>query len=186
MIEGDQLPTLPAGRVALRWLTHADVDGLFAIFSDPEVMRYWSTTPMTDRGAAEALLEQVHECFRKRELFQWGVVVGDDDTVIGTCTLAHLDAANRRAEIGFALAREFHGNGYMGEALTALLEFAFEELDLHRVEADVDPRNGPSIRSLERLGFQREGLLRERWLVGGGTQDALFYGLLRREWRRRC
>ena len=186
MIEGDRLPTIPAGRVALRWLIDSDVDDLFAIFSDPEVMRYWSTTPMTDRSAAEALLRQIRECFRKRELLQWGVVRDGDGTVIGTCTLAHLDAANRRAEIGFALASEHHGNGYMGEALTALLEFAFGDLDLHRIEADVDPRNGPSIRVLERLSFQREGLLRERWLVGGGAQDSLFYGLLRSEWRRRC
>ena len=186
MIEADQLPTIRAGRVALRWLTDADVDALFGIFSDPEVMRFWSTTPMTDRRAAEALLEEIRECFRKRELFQWGLVCCGDDTVIGTCTLAHLDAANRRAEIGFALAREHQGNGYMREALTALLDFAFGDLQLHRVEADVDPRNEPSIRTLERLGFQREGLLRERWRVGGETQDALFYGLLRREWRRRC
>ena len=60
--------------------------------------------------------------------------------------------------------------------------YAFEVLDLHRIEADVDPRNAASIRTLERLGFQREGYLRERWQVNGEIQDALFYGLLRPDW----
>ena len=63
-----------------------------------------------------------------------------------------------------------------------LLAYTFQELALHRIEADVDPANGASIRVLERLGFQREGYLRERWHVGGKVYDALFFGLLRREW----
>jgi RimJ/RimL family protein N-acetyltransferase len=70
----------------------------------------------------------------------------------------------------------------MHEALKALVSHAFETMNLRRLEADVDPRNGASIRSLERLGFQREGFLRERWHVNGEIQDAHFYGLLRREW----
>jgi len=72
----------------------------------------------------------------------------------------------------------------MREALQALLTYAFEVLDLRRIEADVDPRNTASIQILERLGFQREGFLRERWEVNGEIQDALFYGLIRREWKR--
>jgi [ribosomal protein S5]-alanine N-acetyltransferase len=182
MIDPDRLPTLSAPRVVLRWLTADDVDALFSIFSNPEVMRYWSTLPMTDRSEARKLLEHVHESFRRGTLFQWGIARRSDDLVVGTCTLFHHNADNRRAEIGYALGREHWGQGYMSEALGALLAFCFGELDLHRLEADIDPRNASSIRSLERLGFQREGCLRERWLVGGGTQDSLFFGLLRREW----
>jgi ribosomal-protein-alanine N-acetyltransferase len=63
-----------------------------------------------------------------------------------------------------------------------LLAFAFEELGLHRIEADVDPRNTASLQSVERLGFQREGYLRERWQVNGEIQDTVFFGLLRGEW----
>lgn len=68
------------------------------------------------------------------------------------------------------------------EALKALVSYAFEVMGLRRLEADVYPRNAASIRTLERLGFQREGFLRERWHVNGEIQDAIFYGLLRREW----
>jgi RimJ/RimL family protein N-acetyltransferase len=73
----------------------------------------------------------------------------------------------------------------MRSALERLLDFAFHELGLRRIEADVDPNNARSIATLERLGFRREGYLRERWFVGGEVQDALFYGLLRREWEAR-
>ena len=70
----------------------------------------------------------------------------------------------------------------MSEALEVLLRQAFGEMNLHRLEADVDPRKTPSIRMLEKLGFQLEGYLRERWLVAGEVNDTVFYGLLRREW----
>lgn len=183
MINSDTLPTITADRISLRWLTERDVGSLFSIFSDPEVMRYWSSTPFANTDAARKLLAHIHDGFSRRALFQWGIARRTDDLVIGTCTLFHTDLDNRRAEIGYALRRDHWGHGYMREALTALLDFAFNTLNLHRVEADVDPRNDSSVRTLERLGFRKEGYLRERWLVGGGIQDSLFYGLLQRDWR---
>ena len=182
MIDGKSLPTIAADRVHLRWMTEQDVDALYTIFSEPEVMRYWSSPPFTDIEVARQLLQDVHKGFESGSLFQWGVALKSDNTVIGTSTLFHFDLRNRRAEIGYALAREHWGNGYIHEALKALLSFAFRDLNLHRIEADVDPRNSASIRTLERLGFQKEGYLRERWLVNGEVQDALYYGLLCHEW----
>ncbi len=182
MIEGDRLPTLPAGRLRLRWLEPRDVDALLEIFGDPAVMRYWSSPPLPDRRAAEDLLAEIRACFERRELFQWGVALAESDRVIGTCTLAWLHAESRRAELGFALGRTHWGHGYMSEALVALLDFAFGPLGLRRLEADIDPRNESSLRLVERLGFRREGLLRERWLTAGEVQDSLFFGLLSREW----
>jgi RimJ/RimL family protein N-acetyltransferase len=99
--------------------------------------------------------------------------------------LARIDLANRRAELGFALGRNHWGQGFMAAALPAVLEFAFNTMELHRVYADTDPRNDASIRVLERLGFRREGVLREHYLVQGEPQDAIMYGLLRSEWAGR-
>ena len=183
MIHSPTLPEVRAERVKLRWLTEADVPSLFAVFSDPEVMRYWSSEPMADPGEAEALLDDIRAHFAAGTLFQWGVALTGDDRVVGTCTLSNLDGRNRRGEIGYALAREQWGKGLMGEALTALLDYAFTTLGLHRIEADVDPGNAASLRLLGRLGFRREGLLRERWLVGGRAHDSVMLGLLGREWR---
>ncbi len=179
---GYELPEIRAPRVSLRWLLDRDVDDLFRIYSDAEAMKYWSSLPMTDRGEAEALVASVREFFEAQTLLQWGVWHRDDSKTIGTVTLASLDLRNLRAEIGFMLSRDRWGQGLMSEALGALLDYAFGELELERIEADVDPRNEASLRLLERLGFVREGYLRERWRVGGGVQDTVMLGLLRREW----
>lgn len=185
MIDGDRLPTLDAARVQLRWLLTSDVDELYAVFSDREMMRYWSSPAMTERAEAEDYLRRIHEGFKARTLFQWGVELKQERQIIGTCTLFHLDSANRKAEIGYCLGSTHWGKGHMTAALTTLFNFAFGTLGLRRLEADVDPRNENSLRILDKLGFQREGLLRERWNVGGEIQDTAFLGLLAREWRPR-
>jgi ribosomal-protein-alanine N-acetyltransferase len=182
LIAGDRLPTLTSERVELRWLLPSDVGALYQVFSDAEVMRYWCRLPFEHEGEARELLGAIERAFTAQSLFQWGIARRDDGRVIGTCTLSQVDAPNLRAELGYALGRAHWGQRLMGEALDLLLAFAFDELGLRRLEADVDPRNERSIRSLERLGFRREGYLRERWFVGGEVQDAVFYGLLRSDY----
>ena len=183
MIAGETLPTLEAPRVRLRWLTERDVDGLFEVFSDPRMMRFWSTPAMRDRAEAVTMLARIHEQFSTKFGYQWGIERKEDGQLVGTCTLFHINAANMRAEIGYCLASAYWKKGYMHEALTALFHFAFGELKLRRLEADVDPRNENSLRILVKLGFRHEGLLRERWNVGDEIQDTAFLGLLAREWR---
>ncbi len=182
-LDARRLPTLSAERVRLRWLRQQDADALFRIYCDPEVTRYWSTPPMRFKAEARRLVREVHEEHSAGHLHEWGLAETDTDQVIGTCTLFNLDRDNRRAEVGFALGRTWWGRGLMAEGLTMLLDFCFARLELRRLEADVDPRNHASIRLLEQLGFRREGLLRERWNVGGELQDAAFYGLLARGYR---
>lgn len=182
-LDGERLPTLESERARLRWLTLADAPSLFAIFSDPEVMRFWSTLPLAKLDEAEAMVEQIQAGFHAHRFYQWGIARKVDDAVIGTVSLYQVNQANRRAELGFALARAHWGQGWAREAVGAAIAFAFSEpLDLARLEADVDPDNHASLRLLERCGFQREGYMRERWRVGGGVQDSVMLGLLRREW----
>lgn len=182
---GAQLPTLAGQRIALRALGDDDVPGLFAIFSDPEVMRHWDSPPLKSTADAAALFRDIREGFETRRLFQWGISDQTDGRVIGTCTLFRLDRSHRRAEIGFALGRRYWGKGLATEALRALIAFAFEQLNLHRLEADADPRNDRSLRLLERQGFKREGYLRERYHVDGEIQDAIILGLLKSDWMGR-
>ena len=115
-------------------------------------------------------------------MLQWGVADGATDAVIGTCTLTHLSNIHERAEIGFALRQARWGQGLGSEAVAAVVAFAFNQLALHRIDADVDPRNGRSLKLLERVGFKREGHLRERYFMNGERQDALMMGLLRTDW----
>ena len=174
----DRLPTLPAPRLQLRWIEAKDLDGLYSVFSDPDVMRYWSHTAWPHRDEAEIYLEAIHRGFERGDLFQWGIALRGDDQLIGTTTLYSIDHGQGRAELGFALAREHWGRRYAREALTVLLDHAFGPMGLRRIEADVDPRNQGSLRTLEALGFRREGYLRQRWHVAGELQDSVLMGLL--------
>jgi len=171
--------------VRLRRVEASDADAIFAIYSDPEVARYLSHPAMTDRAQAEDFIARILSGYAAGSSLQLALERKGDGALIGTCILFNFHGESRRAEIGYTLGRPHWGTGYMHEALVALIEIAFGALDLNRLEADIDPRNAASARSLERLGFKREGLLRERWIVNGETCDTTFFGLLRREWRER-
>lgn len=181
-IDWERIPTLSGDRVSLRALQAHDLDSLFSIYSDPEVMRYWGASAMQTRSEANEFFAEVVEDLRRRRCIQWGIARRSDDRIIGTIALFAVDVTARKCEVAFALGRAYWGRGYMHEALQIALGYALNEMDFRRIEADVDPRNLACIRLLERVGFKREGYLRERWLVPGETQDSLFYGLLKRDW----
>jgi RimJ/RimL family protein N-acetyltransferase len=115
-------------------------------------------------------------------VYAWAVAERDNDRLIGTTTLFSLAGAHRRAEIGYSLVGSHQGRGLAAEALRTAIGHAFGDLGLERIEADVDPRNEKSWQLLERLGFRREGLLRDRWRVDGEVCDSYLYGLLRPEY----
>jgi RimJ/RimL family protein N-acetyltransferase len=182
MMDWQQLPIINTSRLSLRSISAEDLDDFYNIYSNPEVMRYWSTPPLPNKEAAGKLISEIHEGFKRRELLKWGMALRSDNTLIGSVTLFHPDFTHRRSEIGYAMGRPYWGKGYMRETLRAVLDYAFNILNFHRIEADVDPRNAASVKTLERLGFQREGYLRERWQVNDEIQDAYFYGLLKPDW----
>lgn len=176
---------LTTERLRLRPLRDDDAPALLAVFGDPEVTRYWSTPPWPSIEDAQRMITRENEAMAAGRLLRLAITRRDDPALIGTCTLFAWVPGCRRAELGYALVRSAWGRGFMHEALTALLAHGFAAMDLHRVEADIDPRNAASARSLERLGFTHEGLLRERWIVDGAVSDSAMYGLLRPEWMAR-
>ncbi len=138
---------------------------------------------MRELNQAKQKIADILAHYEQGDLFQFAIARKSDSIMIGTCTLWNIHAQNRRAEVGYALGRAYWGMGYMHEAMQALVDHAFRVMQLHRLEADIDPRNEASAKSLVRLGFKREGLLRERWIVGGEISDSALYGLLASEWR---
>jgi len=172
----DVLPTLVAGRLQLRQLTHDDVDDVFALFGDPKVTAFMGIETRRDVDHARALIDDIIRLTREDTLYQWGIDV--DGRVVGTVTLAQLDRRNQRAEVGFAVATAMQGRGLATEAVRRALQFAFGEMGLHRMEADVDPANKASAAVLEKVGFAREGYMPQRWKTADGWADTVFYGLL--------
>ena len=177
-------PRLQGKRICLRPPTADDADALFALFADPQVMRYWSRPPMTARAEAEGLIAEILAGFDQRTLFNWMVATRSDDALIGTCALFRIERRHRRAEIGYSLRSDQWGRGFAVESVSLMLDWAFRTLHLHRIEADIDPRNDGSRRLLERLGFASEGVLRERYFVGDEVSDTELFGLLAEDWRR--
>jgi ribosomal-protein-alanine N-acetyltransferase len=179
-----KFPSIPltTNRLHLRYLRDTDLKAVFGIFSHPEVMRYWSSPPYTEISEANTFIANVRKGYETGDFLQLGVEHASDNTLMGTCTLFAFNQQCRRAEIGYALGRPFWGQGYMHEALIRLVQYAFDDLGLNRLEADIDPRNTASAKTLERLGFLKEGHLRERWIVGEEVSDSDLYGLLKRDW----
>ena len=163
----------------------SDLDAVWDIFSDAETLRYWSHEPLASRDQAAEYLAGIARGVAGGTLFQWAVADRETDAVLGTVTLSGWDRRHRRAEIGFLLGRAHWGRGLASDAVRAALAFAFAEMRLHRVEADVDPENGASLRLLARLGFREEGYLAERWFTFGAWRDSVMLGLLAPDARQR-
>jgi ribosomal-protein-alanine N-acetyltransferase len=177
------LPRLSGERVHLRAPRDGDQPALFALFSSPRVVRYWSTPEWTDPAQADAWLARQTTFLQANSGLTWAIALHDDDVLIGTTSLHAFMPEQGRAEVGYTLHPLRWGSGLATEAVRLTLRYAFDELDLRRIEADSDPRNSGSCRLLERLGFVREGFLRERWLVDGELQDTALYGLLKKDLR---
>lgn len=170
--------TLDTERLLLRPLALADADALFAIFSDPAVMRYWNTAPWPSIETSARFIAERCEEMERQAALTLGICLKAGGPLIGKCMLFAIDKASRRAEIGFGIGRSHWGKGYIAEAGNALIAHGFERLGLRRIEAEIDPDNSASAQALERLGFTREGLLRQRWEIDGVVSDSALYGLL--------
>ena len=181
----ERFPVIRTDRLLLRETAERDVAAVFAMEGDPVAMRYWSRPPLRDLSEARASVERAMGFFPARTALRWAVTRPADDLMIGHLSLFNISEPSARAEIGYGLARAYWGQGFMREALTAGIDYAFGPLGLRRLEADIDPRNDASLRALERLGFAREGVLRERWQVGDELSDTAYLGLLARDWRAR-
>lgn len=159
--------------------------------NDPEIARYqgWSI-PYSQADALDLIADMKTAQFGRRG--HWvqlaiGLKVGGQEPgcLIGDLGVLVFQDDPRQAEIGFTLARPYQGQGYAGEAVSALLDVLFGELQLHRVRANCDPLNTASGRLLERLGFRHEGRMIESLWFKGRWADEDWYAILEREWRAR-
>lgn len=179
-------PVLAGQRVRLRGPAAGDADEVFALFSDPRVMRYWSSAPMQARAQAEGRIEEMLDAFARRDMIHWLVADRRGDDAIGSCSLFRFDARHRRAEVGYALRSDRWGRGLATEAVALALDWGFRTLALHRIEAGIDPRNDASRRLLERLGFRREDPPQDRSFGDGEAGDSERYGLPVQAWREQA
>jgi RimJ/RimL family protein N-acetyltransferase len=171
-------------RLVLRRFRPSDAATLSAYRSDPDVARYqsWSAPyPLEEARATIAGLAGGDPS--QPGWFQYAVERAGDKAHIGDVGV-DLKENRRQAEIGFTLAPAYQGKGYAAEAVRGVLTDLFEVRGLHKVSAEADARNKASARLLERVGFVREGLLRQHTWIKGEWTDDLLYGLLGADWLR--
>lgn len=177
---------LVTSRLVLREVTLGDLEAAHAIDRDPEVTRYMSFEG-TDLEASRAYLARSIEYAQHtpRRVFDLALTFPGEDRFLGRVGFHVERPEHREAMAWFLLDRARWGQGLVTEAMTALLDFAFDTVGLHRVFGDCDPRNAASARVLEKLGFTHEAHLRQNWWLKGEWCDSLIYGLLEDEWRAR-
>lgn len=173
-------PGLPlhSARLVLSPIRRDDAAALFALQSDPAVMRWWNQPAWTRLTEARAQIDDDLAAQTTGSQLKLAVRESSNGPLLGLCVIFAMDRDAGRAEIGYLLAPDRQGQGYMHEALQRVLAYLFHTLRLQRVEAEIDPRNLPSVQVLERLGFRCEGVLRQRWRIQGELSDSALYGLL--------
>lgn len=175
---------ITTSRLILREPRLEDAEAFHKIYSHPEAMKYWSTPPHTDVEETARVLNNSIQGWHAKEYYEFSIERAPDNRVIGKAVLHSIHKGSRRAEVGYLLDPDYWGQGMMKEALTALIGHAFGALELRRLEADIDPDNSASRALLERLGFRKEGELKERWEIGGRISDSRLYGLLAKDWKQ--
>jgi ribosomal-protein-alanine N-acetyltransferase len=176
-------PVLETERLVLRQARQADVRAFLGTAQDEAVMRYYGVEPYKTEQQAIDEIEWQHRIFAEGTGIRWVVTERERNLYIGDVGYSDVKARHKRAEVGFKLARAYWRRGMMTEALTAVLDYGFGSLDLNRIEALVDPRNAASAGLLDKVGFTREGVLREYEYEKGAFIDLIMMSLLRREWR---
>ncbi len=176
------VPVLLTERLRLRRLTVADAAGLHECFGDPEAMRFWDAPASPDLAETERRIRQSVSIDPTWHA-AWAVLARPHDGFLGMVNYHERRPWNRRLVVGWILARRHWGAGLMHEAMAALLAHCFGALETQRIEAEIEPDNHRSLRLAERLGFAREGLLRDRLCVAGEPRSILMHALLRPDWR---
>jgi len=177
-----RFPYLTTKRLRLRQIQPDDAEALFAILSDQQVMELYGHEPHQSLAETQALIKQIHTRYIRREGIRWGITLGKEDRIIGSCSFHHLDPDFHRAETGYELEQASWGKGIMTEAMSAVLTYGFTEMGLHRIEAIIDMANERSKALLLKLGFTYEGNLRQRYYFKGRFEDEHYFGLLKDEW----
>lgn len=166
----------------LRQFTYEDAAAYFEYLSDDEVITYVPEECIP--RSLERSIEEIEynlDLFRYKRSIYWAIARKDNNQLIGSCGFNYWNRDHNRAEISYDLNKKYWGKGIMSAAAKQLVTYGFTQMELHRIEATVTPTNQASLRILRKLGFQKEGVLREQKLLHGKFWDAVMLSLLSKE-----
>lgn len=181
--ELEEFPQLKTDRLILRKMTLDDVGFYFRHFNNEKIVKgSCFPGPRSLRAAKEELERYCIKPFKENTGIRWGILIKKKDVLIGTCGYYDWHKIVRRAEIGYDLDPAHWGRGIMTEALRAVLRYGFNKMRLNRIQAIIDSQNSRSMKLVYRLGFKKEGVLRQRSYFDGQFRDDVIFSLLKMEW----
>lgn len=177
-----EFPEIETEHLYLREISLNDSDQMFKIWSDKDVMKYFGMAPLTCKEQMQGIIENMQNSFEAERTFRWAITKKGDNKIIGSCGFHSWVKGFFRIQLGYELSKDYWRQGIMYEAVSGMINFGFDILDLNRIEALVEPPNKASSGLLQKLGFKYEGTL-EEYQFGAGTYiDLSIYALLKKNW----
>lgn len=177
-----QFPTLNTERLLLEEIEMEHAPALYENFSNPTLLEYYGSEPMTDISQAEQMVRHFKSDFETKRGIRWAIILEEERRFVGTIGLNHLSLGMKRAEIGYEIHPHYWRSGITSEALKAVVTYTFVKLGLNRIGAVTFLDNHASIGLLQKSGFQKEGILRSYLYQNGKSYDGLLFSRLREEW----
>jgi ribosomal-protein-alanine N-acetyltransferase len=176
----DMFPNLETKHYLLREVNEMDCDEIYSIYSNEDAVRYQQIEPMKSMEQAKKSVIHFLDGFKNKKFIRWCITDKNNNRVLGLITLHDFDNWNRKAEIGYMLDKKYWKQGIMNEVGQKVIEYAFEVIKLHRIEASIHPENIASNKLSIKLGFIEEGLKKEAAFnrATGKFEDRLIYGII--------
>ncbi len=179
------MPVLTTERLVLRAMSITDVDDMYDYARRSEVCEYLLWRPHPSREYTCSYLEHIQNRYAMGDFYDWAIVFRESGKMIGTAGFTRIDAEHNRAEVGYVINPDFWGQGIAAEAVRAVIDFGFNTLSLHRIEARFMQENKASVRVMEKLGMSFEGLRRDSELVKGRYRTVGYCSILQSEFYKK-
>lgn len=171
-------PQLVTERLLLRQVEMRDSREMFGLRSDAEHMQYIAKPVMKNEKEAEQYIQSLKDGYEKRESVTWAIAMKENDVLIGAVGYHNINKEHFRSEMGYILHKNYHRRGLMHEALRPVIDFGFQTINLHRIDAVIDKENIASEKLLLKNKFVKEGHFAENYFFEGKFLDSVYYGRL--------
>ncbi len=173
---------LETGNYKLIRLTTERAEDVFRLRSDPEAMKFIDRPRPKDINDIHKFIKTLDEDFEANRSMFWAIIHKASNEMAGSIAFYHIQPENFRAELGYMLFPSFWGKGVMSKCINTVLDFGFDELNFHSVEAHINPANDGSRKILQKFGFVSEAYFRENFFFDGQFLDSEVFSLLKREY----
>ncbi|UTR14522.1 GNAT family N-acetyltransferase [Salipaludibacillus sp. LMS25] len=181
IIHSHNFPILETERLRLRNITHEDAENILHYLSDEDVMKYYGLEPFRSLNDALDEIAWYQTLLNNKTGIRWGITLKEQAVIIGSCGFHNIVSQHFRGEVGFELSKEMWGKGIAFEAVEAIINYGFVHMNFQRIEALIEPPNLSSQKLVKKLGFMKEGLLRNYEFTRGKFYDLFMYSLLKQD-----